>query len=290
TTSVPGVQISEHLPRCARQAHRYAIVRSVHHTDPQHNNAGYRMLTGANPPLLANTVEALAGPKPNDHPPFGAVLTRLRESRKPRARWVSCPYGMSNGVPYPGRAAGCLGARYDPLWLKADPKRGHELLFRELELPPDLSLSRARQRQELLRGVGEKLEIAARSSQVADMSMFQERAMDLLASEATRRALQIDREAPVTRDRHGRNVFGQSCLLARRLVEAGTPMVTVYTYGQDGFINTQSWDTHANNFPALKNKILPIQDRGYAVLLEDLADRGLLEETLVVWFGEFGRS
>lgn len=92
------------------------------------------------------------------------------------------------------------------------------------------------------------------------------------------------------RDRYGRNVFGQSCLLARRLVEAGTPLVAVYSHGQDGFNPTLSWDTHANNFRDLKDKILPIQDRGYAALLEDLADRALLDETLVVWMGEFGRT
>jgi uncharacterized protein (DUF1501 family) len=114
--------------------------------------------------------------------------------------------------------------------------------------------------------------------------------MELLTSDAVRLALQIDREDPQMRDLYGRNVFGQSCLLARRLIEAEIPLVALYTYGADGFINTQSWDTHANNFRDLKDKILPIQDRGYAVLLEDLAERGLLDETLVVWFGEFGRD
>src|SRR4051794_19802998 len=106
--------------------------------------------------------------------------------------------------------------------------------------------------------------------------MYQSRAADLLTSDATRWALQMERESPKVRDRYGRNVFGQSCLLARRLVEGGTPLVAVYTHGQDGFNNTLSWDTHANNFRDLKDKILPIQDRGYATLLEDLADRGLL--------------
>lgn len=287
STSVPGNQVCEHLPMAARQAHRFAVVRSVHHNDPQHNNAGYRMLTGAKPPLLANTAEALVGPQPNDHPPFGAVLTRLRQSSAP---WVSLPYEMLNGPPYPGQKAGFLGDRYEPLWLKTDPKRGHDFLFRDLELPADLPLARVQERTALLSNLGKSNGAKVDSAGSETRSIFQARAVDLLTSDATHRALQIDRESPRTRDAYGRNVFGQSCLLARRLVESGVPLVTVYTYGQDGFVNTASWDTHINNFPDLKNKILPIQDRGYAVLLEDLAARGLLEDTLVVWFGEFGRS
>lgn len=285
-TTVPGYQVCEHLPLVARQAHRFAVVRSVHHTDPQHNNAGYRMLTGANPPLLENTVAALARPKPDDHPPFGAVLTHLRQSPAP---WVSLPHEMVNGVPYPGQTAGLLGARHEPLWLKTDPSRGHDFSFRDLELPADVSLSRVRQREVLLRSLDQGGGLAAHSA-ATNMTTFQARAADLLTSDATRRALQLDREPAPVRDRYGRNVFGQSCLLARRLVEAGTPLVAVYTHGQDGFSPILSWDTHGNNFRDLKDKILPIQDRGYAVLLEDLADRGLLDETLVVWFGEFGRE
>jgi len=284
-TSVPGYRVCEHLPLVARQAHRLAVVRSFHHTDPQHNNAGYRMLTGADPPLLENTVAALARPKPDDHPPFGAVLTHLRQSAAP---WVALPYEMVNGVPYPGQAAGFLGARHEPLWLKTDPARGHDFAFRDLDLPPDLTLPRVRERGGLLRALDRAAAPVGAAS--ADMTTYQARASDLLTSEATRRALRLDAEAPRARDRYGRNVFGQSCLLARRLVEAGTPLVAVYTHGQDGFSPGLSWDTHANNFRDLKNKILPIQDRGYAVLLEDLADRGLLDETLVVWMGEFGRT
>jgi Protein of unknown function (DUF1501) len=113
-----------------------------------------------------------------------------------------------------------------------------------------------------------------------------------LTSATTRRALRLDEEDVRLRDRYGRNVFGQSCLLARRLVEAGVGLVNIYSVGFDGFPGPLplSWDTHWDNFKFLKNGILPIQDRGYAVLLEDLAQRGLLDETLVVWFGEFGRS
>ncbi len=287
-TSVPGYRVCEHLPLTARQMHRLAVVRSVHHDDPQHNNAGYAALTGTKPILLPNTVEALAGPRPDHHPPFGAVLARLRQSPAP---WVSLPYPCVNGIHYPGQAAGFLGARYESLWLRPDP-RERDFAFRELDLPEGLSPARLRGRDGLLHAVNGSLDRAARAGAVADMTAFQARALDLVTSAATRRALRIDQDDVRLRQRYGRNVFGQSCLLARRLVEAGIPLVNIYSVGFDGFPPPLplSWDTHWDNFKFLKEGILPIQDRGLAALLEDLAERGLLDETLLVWFGEFGRS
>jgi hypothetical protein len=287
-SSVPGYRVCEHLPLLARQAHRFTVVRSVHHDDPQHNNAGYATLTGTKPALLPNTVEALAGPRPDNHPPFGAVLTRLRQSPAP---WVSLPYPCINGIHYPGQTAGFLGARCEPLWLRPDPK-AREFVFPELELPPGSTTARVRRREGLLHNLDGALNRATHAGAVADLTAFQTRALDLVTSPATRRALRIDLEEPRLRDRYGRNVFGQSCLLARRLIEAGVPLVNVYSVGFDGFPGPLplSWDTHWDNFKFLKESILPIQDRGYAVLLEDLAQRRLLDETLVVWFGEFGRS
>jgi hypothetical protein len=272
------------MPLTARQAHRFTVVRSVSHDDPQHNNAGYATLTGIKPVLLANTVEALAKPRPDDHPPFGAVLSRLRPGPAP---WVALPYPVVNGVHYPGQTAGFLGARHGPLWLRPDPKAS-DFVFPDLELPEGFSPARLGGRERLLDGLAGP----SRSGAIAEMTTFQARALDLLTSAATRRALRLDREDPRLRDRYGRNVFGQSCLLARRLVEAGVSLVNVYSVGFDGFPGPLplSWDTHWDNFKFLKEGILPIQDRGYAVLLEDLAERGLLDDTLVVWFGEFGRS
>jgi hypothetical protein len=294
-TRLTGYHVCEHMPMIAGQAHRLAVVRSVHHDDPQHNNAGYASLTGTRPVLLPNTVEALARPRPDDHPPFGAVLSRLRPGPAP---WVALPYPLVNGVHYPGQTAGFLGARFEPLWLRPDPKVG-QFAFPDLELPQGFSLPRLRARQGLLKTMDGRARLAAfrggarkDSGGAADLTTFQARALDLLTSAATRRALRLDEEDSRLRDRYGRNVFGQSCLLARRLVEAGVGLVNLYSVGFDGFPGPLplSWDTHWDNFKFLKDKILPIQDRGYAVLLEDLACRGLLDETLVVWFGEFGRS
>src|SRR5579872_327573 len=288
-TSVAGYRVCELLPLTAAQAHRYCVVHAVHHDDTQHNNAGYATLTGTKPALLPNTVEALAGPRPDNHPPFGAVLARLRESPTP---WVALPYPCVNGIWYPGQTAGFLGARYEPLWLRPDPKQ-QDFAFRELQLPEGVSTSRVRQREQLLQQLNARTgEAGERAAAVADMNAFQSRAVDLIASAETQRALQIDQEDPKLRERYGRNVFGQSCLMARRLVESGVPLVNIYSVGFDGYPGPLplSWDTHWDNFKFLKEGILPNHDRGYAALLEDLAQRGLLEETLVVWFGEFGRS
>ena len=287
-TNVPGYFICEHMPRMAAQMHRVALVRSVSHEDTQHNNAAYKMLTGHNRGVLANVEAALAGPKPDDHPPFGAVLTKLRDLPAP---WISLPYEMVNGVPYPGQAAGFLGPRFEPLWMKGNPNlAGYSVPG--LRSPADVNADRLNQRAGLLAELDRSHDLAAHSAAPRGMKMFQARALELLASESLQHAVRLDQEDARVRDRYGRTVIGQSCLLARRLVEAGLPLVTVYTIGNDGpHPGTQTtWDTHVNNFTDLKQKILPIQDVAFAALLDDLAERGLLDETLVVSFGEFGRT
>jgi hypothetical protein len=289
STTVPSFQICEHLPQIAKQAQRIAVIRSVNHDDTQHNNSGYATLTGHKHDQLPNTVAALVGPKPDDHPSYGAVLVKQRNSSLP---WVSLPYEMINGPPYPGQTAGFLGARYGPLWLKAERPSG-KFVFRDMELPSDVGRVRADRRRKLWIALDEQgLSPQIGRGPSTDMTVYQTRAIDLLAADATRTAFQLDHEKPGVRDQYGRNMFGNSCLLSRRLVEAGIPLVALYTMGTDGLPGAggESWDTHHNNFRSLKKAILPIQDPGYAMLLEDLAQRGLLDETLVVWFGEFGRT
>lgn len=287
-TSVPGNFICEHMPRMAAQMHRVALVRSVSHNDTQHNNAAYKMLTGHNRGVLADTVAALASPKPDDHPPFGAVLTKLRDSPAP---WVSLPYEMINGVPYPGQTAGFLGARFEPLWMKGTLNLA-TYSVPGLDAAADVNADRLHDRAGLLTELDRSFDLAARSAPARDMKMFQARALDLLTSAALQRAIRLDQEDTRSRERYGRTVIGQSCLLARRLVQAGLPLMTIYTIGADSFPPDfkTSWDTHENNFTLLKQRILPIQDVAFATLLDDLAERGLLDETLVVSFGEFGRT
>src|SRR5262249_48087883 len=162
-----------------------------------------------------NTVEALVGPRPDDHPPFGAVLAKLRGTPLP---WVSLPYEMINGPPYPGQTAGFLGARYEPLWLKADPRGGAEFRFRELELPPDASPPRCPGRGGLLGDRARPPAGVAGPAAAPNMTPSQARALALIASAPARRALRLDNEGARLRDHYGRTVFGQGCLLARRLV------------------------------------------------------------------------
>jgi hypothetical protein len=314
-TSVAGTFVCEHLPLLARQMHRIAVVRNVSHSDTQHNNAAYATLTSFNARPLPNTVEALATPRPDDHPAFGAVLSKLRGTIVP---WVSLPFEVANGsFVYPGQTAGFLGPRYEPLWLKFNPNVPDPACHL-LELPGDLAAHRLQDRRMMLRNLDRTIDLAKHSSPASSMTTFQARALDLLTSQEVRRALRVELEDPRLRDRYGRaffggytdperpghesrrrdhygpTVFGQSCLLARRLVEARVPLVAIYSIGRDGYqtdeMGSLSWDTHWNNFSILQKLILPVQDAGLATLLDDLAVRGLLDETLVVWFGEFGRS
>src|SRR5262249_6482407 len=183
-TSLPGYRICEHLPLVARQVHHLAVVRGVNHDDPQHNNAGYATLTGTKPPLLPNTVESLAGPRADNHPPFGAALARLRPSAAP---CVALPFPCVNANPSPGQHAAFLGARHEPLWLRRDPKQA-DLVVSELELPEGLSSARVGRRDQLLQAVNQ-----TRERQIADagLTAFQARALELVTSERTRRALRI---------------------------------------------------------------------------------------------------
>jgi hypothetical protein len=287
-TTIPGYRICDLLPLTARQMHLVSVVRSVFHDDEQHNNAGYQLLTGFKPKPLPNTVADLAGPKASDHPSFGAVLAHQKPRRGSIPAWVQLPYEMVNGVPYPGQTPGCLGGRYGSFWIKGDPS-DPKFEVPDVSLASGLTESRMERRRAVLHGVDGSRQggPAAR-----ELSTYQERALDLVTGAATRSACRLEAESPGLRDRYGRNRFGQSVLMARRLIEAGVGLVNVHTIGTAAelFPFCVTWDTHGNNFKDLKNLILPVQDPGYAALLADLEQRGLLEETLVVWMGEFGRT
>jgi hypothetical protein len=281
-TSVPGIRIGEHLPRTARQAHRLALIRSVSHPDNTHTVAMHYMLTGTRH-LRPNT-----NPRnqPTDFPTFGAIARYLRPGRGP------LPSGVSLNAPanqvsagnhiFPGFFAGFLGSAYDPLFVAQDPSRPD---FRPLPAVTGAAARRLQNRRALLRVVDRQRAALAGSAPARGLSAYQARAFDLLTSPAARQAFDLEREDRRLRDRYGWSAFGQGLLLARRLVEAGVDLVTVNWARDDAF-----WDTHADNFNLLKNCLLPPFDRGFAALLEDLAQRGLLEETLVVCLGEFGRT
>jgi hypothetical protein len=281
-TNVPGVRLAELCPRLAQQADKFRVVRSVSHADTVHTSAGYTMLTGVPHPKANAKTATDIQPAGADHPHLGSLLAKVRPPARGPA-FVALPEYIkdANVNEYPGQGGGFIGKRFDPFRIDGDPKTG---AFRlpDVELPGDVPDARLLQR----RGLLAKLD---RPGGTADRDAFNDRAFDLIRSPAVHRALKLDREPARTRDAYGAHLFGQSCLLGRRLLEAGVPLVTVYWH-YEGPDDSPVWDTHENNFRHLRERLLPPTDRAAAFLFEDLAARGLLDDTLVVLMGEFGRS
>jgi hypothetical protein len=282
-TTVPGLQLSEHLPRLARLMHHATLIRSVHHSvNNSHAAAVYAGLTGH------DRGEQGGGAKPTDYPAIGSVLALCRPPRQPVVPFVSMPYITAEGAggpPQPGFFGGWLGRTYDPLFVLRDPNAAG-FSMPELSLPADVRPERLSARKRLIDGVADRAGHGERAREFHEMSGFQAKAFDLLTSPATQRAFRIDQEPLTVRDAYGRNIYGQSVLLARRLIEAGTRVACI-SWAPDA---NATWDTHGNNFGKLKGQLLPQLDAAVSSLLNDLLARGMLERTLVVVMGEFGRS
>jgi hypothetical protein len=278
-TNVPGILVSEHLPHSSRVVDRLAIIRSLHHPMTNHNAAAFATLSGRDP--AKGDLELLANDR-NDPPCIGSVMSHELSQRKGLPTFVALPHVMHNVVKLPGQVAGFLGSGHDPFQVASDPNRP-DFRLDELDLPGDVSLDRLDYRTRLLSKVA-----PLPGHSAADLDTYRNRAVGLLHSEAVRRAFRLSEEDPRLRDRYGRNKHGQSVLLARRLVEAGVRFVTVYDHEVNGQL--ANWDAHADVFPRLKNDLLPPTDRAFASLVEDLTDRGLLDSTLVIAMGEFGRT
>jgi hypothetical protein len=280
-TRVPGVLVCEHLPRIARIADTFALIRSVHHTRSSHNPGAYYSLTGREP--LTDLVTANASATDFPHP--GSVVAALDPGERKVPPFVSLPTMIADG-PFrtPGEFAGFLGKIYDPLWVLADPN-ARNFNVEQLTLPAELDIERVHERRSILSELDAKSRMADRVAAVQGMKAYRGRAIDLLTSPATRKAFALHEESDRLRDRYGRTTYGQSVLLARRLVEAGVRFVTVYYSPGIG-----GWDTHKDNFAILKKSRLPHTDQSVSALLEDLQARGLLDETLVYWTGDFGRT
>jgi len=281
-TTVPGVQLCEHLPRLARQMHRTTLIRSMQHSvNNSHAAAVYAALTGH------DRGEQGGGAQPTDHPAPGSVLAKLRPPTGAVLPYVALPYKTQEGAGgplQPGFLAGFLGASHDPFWILDDPNRP-EFRVRNLAPADGLTADRLSHRKQLLSGLDRGLDQRSERS-LGALDAFRHRAFDLLTTDGVQRAFRLDDETPEARERYGRNVYGQSVLLARRLVEAGTRFVTM-SWAPDA---NATWDTHGNNFHALRNTLLPQFDAACSSLLEDLADRGMLERTLVAVLGDFGRT
>jgi hypothetical protein len=285
-TAVPGLEICEHLPMLAARAGTWALVRSLSHGDNSHLPATHNTLTGRPMPLrrgsdLDNVLSR------RDAPCYAAALEYLRPRRDGIPGGVVLPHSLIEGpLTWPGQHAGFIGGRFDPWQIAQDPNAA-DFRVENLSLPRGVGIARLHDRRILLDELDRAGEVSTSTStstasrQLAD---HREQAFSILASSRVARAFRLDREPTAVRERYGRHPFGQTLLLARRLVEAGVPVV------QANMGIVQSWDTHSAHFARLKDRLLPPLDRGVSTLLDDLAARGLLDETLVVVLGEFGRS
>ncbi len=283
-TSVPGTFISEHFPLLAQQAHRLAILRSLTHDDPAHLSSAHRVVTGH---LAPRQKSDDAPPSPQDWPNLGSLVAKLLPSRGSLPPAVMMPWTVAHpGAPggkAPGQHGGWLGKVYDPFRVEGDPN-AKRFKVQGLDLPEGVDGPRLDSRRGLLGNLTQGIGLPGPGP--TSWSSQQGRALDALSSAEARGAFVLDREDPKIRDRYGRHIHGQCLLLARRLVEAGVPLVTVNWHDD----HQNFWDTHSENFRHLKDRLMPPADRAFAALLEDLDSRGLLDETLVVWTGEFGRT
>lgn len=263
-TNVAGAQVTEYMPKIAQQMDKLSVIRSVTSPDGNHETATHYLLTGYpfNPAI--------------EYPAYGSVLAREKGYQHDLP-----PYVMMNGLPFNHGHGGYMGAIYNPFLLNGDPNDPN-FSVRDVAPPGGVDVIRLDRRRMLRDALDDWQRDKERAPKAAQtMDEFYQRAYSLVTSPEAKKAFHLKEEPDKVREEYGRTHFGQSCLLARRLVEAGVRCVT---------INMGGWDTHENNFNAMKNGLLPPLDSGYAALLKDLHQRGMLDTTLVVWMGEFGRT
>jgi hypothetical protein len=295
-TNVNGIQLCEHLPRLAQHADKLALVRSVTHPSTVHEPSVYRTLTGH----INNTLVVPRNQRSRrDFPNFAAMVSAITPpGPMPTSVTIPKPIGHA-GVTYAGTYAGWLGPRCDPMEIREAPN-ANDRYATPVELPSDLSTTRLQARRGLLNLIDESDRYFQNSRAVEGLSSFHEQAYRMLASTNARRAFQIDQEPARLRDRYGRNEYGESFLLARRLIEADVRLVSViWMYVSPTGVVSNVWDTHGGvgipegttGWSMLRaHYCLPSLDQAYSALLEDLHQRGLLDDTLVVAMGEFGRT
>ncbi len=289
-TNVPGMFLSELMPRTAKVADKICVLRAVSTGDNAHSSSGYYMLTGR-PHQPKNFENANPG-APNDFPSLGGMVRGLLPARGPLPASVTQPHRIFNtdGSVWPGQDAGFLGRSVDPWLLNAQlTPEGYRV--GEIHLPDDLSAHRIERRRTLLDEVCRGLDLLDRDPLAASFSAHSRQAFDLLSSNSARQAFRLDLEPDPVRERYGKTPFGQGVLLARRLVEAGVRLAQVNWYrGPDEPPANPCWDSHTDETNRLKNVLVPPTDQAFSALVEDLDQRGLLDETLVICMAEFGRT
>ena len=272
-TNVPGIEISEHLPRMAKVMDKFSIMRSVTHTNAGHGGGAHYMCTGKHPTPLFR--ESLIRPN-NQHPFYGSVAAQQRGVKHDLPPYISLPALLTYGGP------AFLGPGYMPFVIESDPA-SPSFAVRDLKTAPGVAASSQESRRRLRSFLDKKsrARLAKQNPRVAAMDTFYQKAYELVTSAAAKEAFDISREPAKVRDAYGRHSFGQSALMGRRLVEAGCRFVSILHGG---------WDNHTTIFETLKDDLLPQVDSGISALLADLDERGLLDDTLVVMMGEFGRT
>jgi hypothetical protein len=285
-TTIPDIRIGEHFPLLAQRTDQLAIIRSMTHNNVDHTVATHFMLTGM-PPVPGGT-------KDTDWPHIGSVLAKLGRGTDPLPPFVSMRPKLPGDVPRfveqsRGQFAGWLGQAFDPLTIDANPNDA-DYRVGDFDPPAEISVRRLDDRQALLAELERHVRTQAENPAVLAMDRNYRRSFDLIHSAVGKGAFNLEAEPREMRERYGLNPHGQSVLQARRLIERGVPLVTVF-WPNDGIKNVSVyWDTHSRNFIDLKERLMPAADRAFSALLDDLAARGLLDETLVLWTGEFGRT
>ncbi len=288
-TKVPGMQFSELLPRTAQIADRLAVIRSMTTDVNSHSSSGYWMMTGYPHPAGQAETQASA----EDWPSLTAVVGALKPNPRSPFSSVILPEPMVNNpsIPWPGQDGGLMGPTWHPQMFRCDPS-APQFQVDGMALPEGLSEVRLTERVGLMKQLDHHFLRVSDNEQMAAVVRSQQQAFDVVRSSATRAAFELERESASVRDRYGRHKFGQSVLLARRMIEAGVRLVQVNWPREPGSLtmNNPMWDTHTDNAGRVRDVLCPTFDGAFATLITDLEERGLLDETLVVVMGEFGRS
>lgn len=290
-TESAGLFFTELFPRLASTSSRLCVLRSITHGDTVHTSAGYTMLTGVVHPQANSGSATLIKPGPNDHPHVGSLVSRFLDQNRSIPPMVSLPEIIKDAQvnQFPGLDGGFLGSSYSPLLVEANAART-AFLQPDIFLPADVSSDRLQTRRQLLDLLNEPSLVRSLGEERSRETVrWRERAYRLVESPAFREAFDLGQESPMSRDAYGSHLFGKGCLLARRLLEAGVTFVSVYWH-YEGPDDSPVWDTHGNNFPHLRERLAPPTDQAVAALVSDLANRGMLDDTLVICMGEFGRS
>ena len=290
-TATPGYHVGELMPKTAKHTEKLAVLRGMFTGDNAHSTSGYQMLTGVpHQPLNRESARAKA---PNLFPSMGAMVRALKYRGESMPSAVTIPEHIWNdgNIDWPGQDAGFLGRQYDPWLVKCYPNEGR-FDMPGMSLPEDISTVRLHERRSLLDQINGKAEDLSRLSSVTSYGEHTQQAYNLLGATAAGKAFDLSQESDALRDRYGRERLNQSCLRARRLVESGVSLVQINwtRIKKEGLENQGGWDTHAKHNVSLKDHLMPLMDMAFSTLIEDLDDRGMLDETLVVMFTEFGHT